>query len=73
MYLPQCEFSGQKEGRKEGEEEGDSDNIFLEFYQLIKKKKNRSRKLDGKDKMQRKRGDKRFLKVIMKFWLASEM
>ena len=32
MYLPQCEFSGQKEGRKEGEEEGDSDNIFLEFY-----------------------------------------
>ena len=36
MYLPQCEFSGQKEGRKEGrkegKEEGDSGNIFLEFH-----------------------------------------
>lgn len=38
MYLPQCEFSGQKEGRKEGEEEGDSDNIFRILLADQKKK-----------------------------------
>ena len=50
MYLPQCEFSGQKEGRKEGKEEGDSGNIFLEFHQLIKEKKIEVGNLMGKTK-----------------------
>ena len=61
MYLPQCEFSGQKEGRKEGRKGGRRQWQYLFRISLADQgKKNRSRKLDGKDKIQRKRGNKRF-------------